>query len=94
MASQKYESYLLNSLSNHIEKILSNFIATYTKTYSSSYVFIGLTENWKKHLENKKIVGTVLMDLSKVFDCIPYDLLIGKLNAYDFNEKALTFLYC
>ena len=52
-----------------------------------------LIENWKKHLDNKKIVGTVLMDLSKAFDCIPHDLLISKLHAYGFNKKALTFLY-
>ena len=45
--SKVYESYLLNSLSNHIEKILSNFIAAYRKTYSSSHVLIRLIENWK-----------------------------------------------
>ena len=91
--SKVYERYLLNSLSNHIEKILSNFITAYRKTYNSSHVLIRLTENWKKHLDNKKIVGTVLMDLSKAFDCIPHDLLIAKLHAYGFNKKALTFLY-
>ena len=92
--SKVYERYLLlNSLSNHIEKILSNFIAAYRNTNSSSRVLIRLIENWKKHLDNKKIVGTVLMDLSKAFDCIPHDLLIAKLHAYGFNEKALTFLY-
>ena len=76
-----------------MEKILSNFIAAYRKTYSSSHVLIRLIENWKKYLDNKKIVGTVLMDLSKAFDCIPHDLLTAKLHAYGFNEKALIFLY-
>ena len=47
----------------------------------------------KKHLENKKIVGTALMDLSKSFDCIPHVLLMAKLHAYGFNKKTLTFLY-
>ena len=74
--SKVYEKYLLNSLSNEIEKILSNFIAAYRKTYSSSHVLIRLIENWKKHLDNKKIVGAVLMDLPKAFDCIPHDLLL------------------
>ena len=91
--SKVYERYLLNSLSNHIEKILSNFIAAYRKTYSSSHVLITLIENWKKHLDNKKIVGTVFMDLSKAFDCIPHELLIAKVHAYGFNKKVLTFLY-
>ena len=91
--SKVYERYLLNSLSNHIEKILSNFIAAYRKTNSSSQVLLRLIENWKKHIDSKKIVGIVLMDLSKAFDCIPHDLLIAKLHAYGFNKKALTFLY-
>ena len=66
--SRVNERYLLNSLSNDIEKILSNFIVANRKTYSSSHVLLRLIENWKKHLDNKKIVGTVLMDLSKAFD--------------------------
>ena len=91
--SKVYERYLLNSLSNNIGKMLSNLIATYRKTYSSSYVLIRLTENWKKHLDNKKILGTVLIDLSKACDCIPHDLLNAKLHAYDFDKKAFTFLH-
>ena len=51
--SKVYERYLLNSLSNHIEKILSDFIATYR------------IEKRRKHLDNKKIVGKVFMDISK-----------------------------
>ena len=47
--SKVYKRYLLNSLSNHIDKILCNFTA-YKKTYSSYHVLIRLIENWKKHL--------------------------------------------
>ena len=83
----------MNSLSEYVENTLFEFIAAYRKTYSSNNVLLRLIENWKKHLDNKNIVGTVLMDLSKAFDCIPHDLLIAKLHAYGITKKSLTFLY-
>ena len=91
--SKIYERFLLNSLSEYVENTLSEFIAAYRKKYSSNNVLLRLIENWKKHLDNKNIVGTVLMDLSKAFDCIPHDLLIAKLHAYGITKKSLTFLY-
>ena len=48
-----------------------------------------LIEEWKEAIDNGRVVGSVLMDLSKAFDCLPHDLLIAKLHAYGFNENAL-----
>ena len=52
-----------------------------------------LIEDWKASWDNKKLLGTVLLDLSKVFDFICHDLLIAKLHAYGLSTEALTFLY-
>ena len=38
-------------------------------------------------------MGTVLLDVSKAFDCIPDDLLTEKLHAYCLSEDALTFVH-
>ena len=54
---------------------------------------IRLIESWKKSLDQKKFVGEVIMDLSKVFDSIPQDLLIPKLHAYGFSKNSLVFFY-
>ena len=56
-------------------------------------MLIRLVEEWKKHLDNNEVVGGVLMDLSKVSDCIPHDLLIAKLSAYGVDKIALKYIY-
>ena len=91
--SKIYERFIHNSLSSYAESVLSDFISAYRKAYSSNHVLLRILENWKKALDNKNYVGTVLMDLSKAFDCIPHDLLVAKLHAYGLSENAVTFIY-
>ena len=38
-------------------------------------------------------MGTVLMDISKAFDCVPHDLLAAKLHAYGLPENVVTFVH-
>ena len=79
---------------NYVNTFLSKFISAYRKSYSTNHVLIRLIENWKKSLEDKKIVGAILMDLlKKAFDFIPHDLLIATMYAYRFSINAVTFFY-
>ena len=74
-------------------KWLSEFVAAYRKSYSSSHIYMRLVENWKKELDNKKYVGAILMDLFKAFHCIPHELLIAKLDACGFSKNSLIFFF-
>ena len=42
--------------------------------------------------DNKPFRAAILTDLSKAFDCIPYDLPIAMLNAYGFDQEALKLI--
>ena len=93
MVFKIYERFLNDSLSNFTDKILSKFVSTYRKSYSSNHFLLKLIEEWKKSLDDKNIIGAVLMDLSKAFDWIPHDLLVVKLHAYVLSIDAITIIY-
>ena len=57
-----------------------------------AHVFVKLIEEWRKNLDGNYIVGGVLMDLPKAFDCIPHDLLIAKLDSYGLDRNLLKYI--
>ena len=91
--SKVYENFLLEKFKPFINSFLSEYLAAYRKNYSTNSALIRLIGDWKKALDEKFLVGTVLMDLSKAFDCIPHDPLIAKLHTYSFSQKTVTFIY-
>ena len=76
-----------------MEHHFSPFISAYRKSFSTEHVLIRLFEDWRNKLGNNNVVGVVLTDLSKAFDCIPYDLLLANLDAYGFNRDTVAYIY-
>ena len=62
------------------------FMGAYRKLYGIQHVLIRLLEGWRMQLDQNKIVGVVLRDLSMDFDSTPHDLLIPKLCAYSVRQ--------
>ena len=91
--SKIYEKVIKNQLSFYLDKYFSPFISAYRKSYSTQQVLIRLLAEWREKLDKNFIVGTVLMDLSKAFDCISHDLIIAKLAAYGFKRETLRLIY-
>ena len=48
---------------------------------------------WSLYLDNNYFVGAVMTDLSEAFDCIPYDLVIVKLEAYGSDNYIIRYVY-
>ena len=51
-----------------------------------------MIETWYKCLDENKIVGATLTDLSKAFNFLPHDLLVAKLEAYGLDTKTLKLM--
>ena len=56
------------------------------------YCLVIMLERFKKALDKKNKFGALLTDLSKAFDCLNHELLIAKLNAYNFDNSSLEVI--
>ena len=61
----------------------SPLLCGFRKRYSTQHALIRLIERFKHCLDNSGVIPAVLMDLSRAYDYILHDLLIGKLHAYE-----------
>ena len=52
-----------------------------------------MLKKWKNPVDNGKVFGTLLTDLSKTFDFICHDLLIAKLNTYGLLLSASKLVH-
>ena len=91
--SKIFERLIHNQLASYVNDIFSPYISAYRKHHSTQHVLVRLIEEWRQGIDQGKYVGSILMDLSKAFDCIPHDLLIAKLDAYGFDNKSCKLLY-
>ena len=90
--SKIFERLMYNQAANYMNSYFSPYLCGFRSGYGTQYSLIRMLANWEDALDNKKIAGALLTDLSKAFDCIDYELLIAKLHAYGFDASALTLI--
>ena len=91
--SKLFERVMSNQITVFIEAFLSQYLCGYRKGYSTQHALTLLVEKWKKALDNRGYAGAVLMDLSKAFETLDFELLIAKLHAYGFDDKSLKLIF-
>ena len=75
-----------------MNKFLNSLLCGFRKAHSTQHDLGRLLEAWQKELDQSGVLGNILMDLSKAYDCLPHDLLIAKLKAYGLKTASLSLL--
>ena len=88
-----FEQYALDQLISFFNETMSKFLSAYRKNVTCQNVLLRLIEQWRECPDNNKLVGAVLMDPSKAFDCLLHDLLIAKLKAYGLDRNTLKLFH-
>ena len=73
--------------------VLSSYLCGFQKGYNAQHALLRLENKLNICLDTKENTGIFMMDLSKAFACIPHEILIAKLHAYDFIRGSLKFIY-
>ena len=91
--SKCFERILKGQIDRFFKPILSNLLSGFREGYNTQHSLVRAIEAWRRSLDSSGIVGMILMDLSKAYDCIAHDLLIAKLEAYGFTKTSLRLMY-
>ena len=75
-----------------VADFFSSYLFGYRKGYKTQDLMLSMIEMWRKAIDEHKVAGAILTDLSKAFDCLSHDLLIAKLEAYGFDKPALKLI--
>ena len=73
LISKLFEKLLYQQIEDFANKILPPKLCGFRKEHSTQHALLNLLKNWQKCLDKYRVVGTVLMDLSKAYDCLPHD---------------------
>ena len=88
LLSKVYERVIYEQASNYFEPFFNEILCGFRKAYSTQHPSFELLTSWQTSLSRGGFVGSILMDLSKVYDCLKDDLLLAKPEAYGYIKNV------
>ena len=92
LLSKVFERVIYNQLGKYMGTFLNKLLCGFRKAHSTQHALFKLLQRWQNELDNSGLVGTILMDLSKAYDCLLHDLIIAKFEVYGLSKSSLSLL--
>ena len=90
--SRIFERIIHKQITNYMRDKLNKSITFLRKSHGMQHSLAVMLEKWKRAIHKGECVSVLLMDLSKSFNTINYELMIAKLKAYGFSGEPLKFM--
>ena len=87
LLSKVYERVIYEQTSYYFEHFFNEILCGFRNT--TQLALCKLLTSWQHWLDRDRFVGSILMDLSNAYDCLPHDLLLAKLQAYVFSKEGI-----
>lgn len=83
---EQIQSYFMNN------DLITTFQHAYRGKHSTATALTQMVDDWYKDMEERKIIGVVMLDFTAAFDIIDHDLLLKKLEYYGFSRTELLWM--
>lgn len=93
--SKVFEKFLANQIVDHLtkHKLLTDFQSGFRKHHSCATAMLKIIDDIREKYDNGEITILVLLDFSKAFDTLNFDVLLTKLDKYyGFDKDSIELL--
>lgn len=92
--SKVFESLIYKQINAYFEhnNILSDAQFGFRERKSTTSAILNVIDKSLHAFENRQHVSLTLFDLTKAFDCVPYDILLDKLEFYGIKNKEIKII--
>ena len=90
--SKIFEKVFETQLSDFFDTIFNPFLCAFRRGHGCQTTLLRLLEDWREALDKNYYIASVLMDLSKAFDCLPHAILLDKLSVYGVSDNSVSLL--
>lgn len=75
-----------------LNELLTSSQHAYRPGHSTNTALVHMVDQWLTYMEDKRLVGAVLLDFTAAFDVIDHDILLSKLKYYGFSQLSVSLI--